>query len=854
MVPVSSQVRDTDVDQRLPVKVYPAAVAQKRLWFLDQLQKPTSAYNVHVGLWLYGALDTSALQSSLQTIVDRHEALRTCFTLTRNGLIQLVLPNCETALLLTDFQGQADPYPPAYEFAKQDVDTPFDLSQGPLFRARLMRITADEHVLLCTMHHTVTDAWSMQIFTKELSILYEASVRGVRPCLPELPIQYGDYSAWQHQVLQTEPIQKKLDYWKENLKDSVPVLNLPMDGDRPAEQTLNGTTRTFAVPEGVIAEIKSLAGQQNSTLFMALLAAFKVLLYRYSGQTDVSVGVPVAGRGHVETESLIGFFVDTIVLRNNLSGNPTFLELLAEVRETTLAGLANSDVPFEKVVETLQPERDLSYNPLFQVMFSVIKSAIRTHRFGDIVAYPYVVYPRTSIFDLSASLIEDSDQKWWLEFDFNTDLFLPERIVRMKDDYIALLSAIAAGPETHIDALPIPNLPRQETVVATQPELVNLAEKVKRKVSSAGVSTQLPGAAISSNPIEEALLAEIWKDVLGISKVGLHDNFFDIGGHSLLAASLVRRIHDRTGRKIPVSAIFRAPTIETLAILLKEQSDPVEPEPLLLKLNDGTSRIPFFAVAAPGVDSLGFGLLARNVGGEQSIYKLQNPGPLIAGRPFEKEELVSLAREYISAMRTVQPHGPFCLGGMCDGVQIAQQMILELEGQGERVALFAIFDTWVLEESMNRQLWAVDYYWRRIRTFPRSSGKLQFATAMRALKRWLRKGRDPRTVWSRAYWPGDDFVPPRFAAPVLLFKRPQQPYFYVRDQQMGWAARSTGGVETCEIDCGHMEFLQPPHVRTIGEKLRERLMPVNDSAVEPGAVPPKPAIGAAPDRRSSEVS
>jgi thioesterase domain-containing protein len=337
------------------------------------------------------------------------------------------------------------------------------------------------------------------------------------------------------------------------------------------------------------------------------------------------------------------------------------------------------------------------------------------------------------------------------------------------------------------------------------------------------------------NPIEEALLTEIWKDVLGASKVGLRDDFFDMGGHSLLAADLVKQIYEATGRRIPVSAIFQAPTVETLAVLLKEQCDRFEAEPLLLKLNDGRSKTPFFAVAAPGVNSLGFGLLARTVGREQSVYKLQGAGPLIVGRPFEKEELVSLAREYISAMRTVQPHGPFCLGGMCDGVQVAQQMILELEAQGERVALFAIFDTWVLEKSMNRQLWAIDYYWRRFRTFPRLSGKLQLATAGRALKRWLGKGHTPRTAWSRAYWPGDDFVPPKFQAPVLLFKRPQQPYFYIRDAQMGWAARSTGGVETCEIDCGHMEFLQPPHVRAIGEKLQERLKPVNESAIRRGS-------------------
>jgi thioesterase domain-containing protein len=850
MVPVSSQVRATDVEQVLPVKVYPAAVSQKRLWFLDQLQRPTSAYNVHVGLWLYGPLDRVALQSSLQTIIDRHESLRTCFALARNGLIQLVLRECPIEIPLASFEAEPDPYPPAYELAKREVDKPFDLSQEPLFRALLMRIAPEEHVLLCTMHHTVTDAWSMQIFAKELSLLYGASVRGTSALLPDLPIQYGDYSSWQQELLQTEAVQKKLAYWQGNLAHCIPILNLPMDGQRPPEQTLNGTTLTFAVPAEVVAGIKSLAGENNSTLFMALLAAFKVLLHRYSGETDLLVGVPVAGRGQVETENLIGFFVDTVVLRDDLSGNPRFVDLLAQVRETTLSGLANGDVPFEKIVETLQPQRDLSYNPLFQVMFSVIKSAIRTHRFGDIVAYPYVVYPRTSLFDLSAAFVEDSDQKWWLQLDFNTDLFQPARIVRMHEDYVALLRAIVAEPQARIDDLPIAGLTRPD---ATRPQPRSVAEKISGNGSSPAPSRQRSEPIVSTNPIEEALLAEIWKDVLGVSTVGLRDNFFDLGGHSLLAASLVRQIYDATGRKIPVSAIFRAPTIETLASLLKQRNEQVEAEPVVMKLNDGTCRIPFFAVAAPGVDSFGFGLLARNVGGGQSLYKLQHAGPVIAGRPFEKEELAALAREYISAMRSVQPHGPYCLGGMCDGVQIAQQMILQLESQGERVALFAIFDTWVLEQSLVRRLWAVDYYRRRIRTLSKSSGRTQLATLRRAFKRWLRKGRHPQTVWNRAYWPGEDFVPPRFQAPVLLFKRPRQPYFYIRDREMGWGARSTSGVEICEIDCGHMEFLQPPQVRQIGEKLQERLRAINEGEIKAGALSKDQPLAAQADSPSSQV-
>jgi len=819
----------SEAPQTLLGGIYPAALGQRRLWFLDQLQGPTSAYNVHVGLWLYGPVDLRALQASLQLVVDRHESLRTCFALTRSGLIQLVLPSSPVTLPFTDFIAASDPYPQVYDLAKQEVALPFDLSQGPLLRSRVIRIAAEEHVFLCTMHHTITDAWSMQVFVKELSILYDGFVREIAPTLPELPVQYGDYSKWQLQVLETELIQKQLAYWNDRLKGAAPVLDLPQAAPRPSEQTLAGTTRTFPVPRDLMTNVKSLATSQQATVFMLLLAAFKVLLYRYSGQPDVVVGVPVAGRNQLETEGLIGFFVDTLVLRDDLSGNPSFRDLLAEVRETTLGAFANGDVPFDKIVETLQPQRDLRYNPIFQVMFSVIKSAIRSHTFGNIDAYPYVVYPSTSIFDLSAAFVEDSDGNWWLQFDFNTDLFREENVAAMCEDYIGLLRGIAINPEARIDTLPVASLPQSALTAPLQSKLTNRPEEKKPNASSRssfGLSRrQSPGIY----ELEEALLVDIWKDVLGVPKIGRHDNFFDLGGHSLLAARLVREVQNATGRKIPVSAIFRAPTVETLAKLIKDDSN-FAPEPMSMKLREGTNRIPFFAIAAPGVDSIGFGLLARTLAEEQPVYKLQAPGALVADRPFEREELRKLAQEYIAAMRSVQPHGPFCLGGMCDGVQIAQQMIIELESQGEEVSLFAIFDTWVLENSQDRRLWAVDYYLNRLRSFQHLPPKQQLATLTRALKRRVARHRATETAWNRAYWPSQNFQPPRFRAPVLLFKRPRQPFFYVRDPQMGWGTRSISGVEVCEVDCGHLDFLRPPFVQRIGERLQARLRKINDGA------------------------
>ena len=552
---------------------------------------------------------------------------------------------------------------------------------------------------------------------------------------------------------------------------------------------------------------------------MLLLAAFKVLLYRYSGQTDVCLGVPVAGRTRLETEPLIGFFVDTLVLRDDLFGNPRFVDLLAKARETTIGALGNADVPFEKVVEMIRPERSLSFNPIFQVMFSVIKSAIRSHEFGNIVAYPYVVNASTSILDLCATFIEDSDGKWWLQIDFDTGLFKMDRMQRMFDDYMELLRQLVARPQVKIDDVAIPNAPTPEQV----------ADITAKEGVPAAAKTGMPPISESADLSEREFLVEVWKHVLGIEKVGVHDNFFDIGGHSLLAAHLTAHIHRITGRRVPVSAIFRAPTIEELAVLLHEDSGK-RPDPLLMALSRGDNKIPFFAVAEPGVDSLGFGILARTLGQPHSVYKLQAAGDPTWERPLEKQELQSLADQYVTAMRTVQSRGPYCLGAMCNGVLIAQEMIQQLESQGEEVALFAILDTWVRENSLVRGLWMLNYYKDRLRTLPKMSIRRQMDTAARTVGRLVKLGDRKRTKWAEAYWPRESFHIPRFDAPVLLFKRPRQPFFYVRDPEMGWGERSTGGVEICNIDCGHFEFLRQPHVSLVAHKLSARLDEINQQA------------------------
>lgn len=824
--------------------IYSASLAQQRLWFLQQLQDRSGAYNVHLGLWLRGSLDLTALEASIRELVIRHDALRTSFRLDRDKLQQVVESEsvCNFQIKVTDVTSAADPTAEAYQLARREVEEPFDLSKAPLFRVRLFRVTPLDHVFLCTMHHIITDAWSVKIFATELESLYAAFSKSQLPSLPPLPIRYGDFAEWQLEWFHTGRVQQQLSYWKNKLEGSPALLDLPTDAPRPAEQTFEGAVQSAPISSDLIKGIKKAASHCQATAFMVELAAFKVLLYRYVKQSDVVVGIPVAGRNQVETEGLIGFFVNTLVLRDDLSGNPSFADVVAQVRETILGAFSNSDVPFEKIVEILQPERNLGFNPIFQVMFATLQAAVRSHEFGGLTAYPYVVGAETSIFDLSLTLIEDIDQQWWAQIEYNTTLFSQDRIRRMLSDYTALLEGIVAAPDAQILTLPVPSM--APAVLSDFVSSDRAAQQKKTAKAPAVATTRSSGRQEPSDP-EQKLLVEIWKHVVGISEVGIRDSFFDVGGHSLMAARLVAQIHEITGKQIPVSAIFRAPTIEAFAPLLREEASVPQPDPLLMKLQEGDDRIPFFAISAPGVDTFGWSLLARHLGRDHSVYKVQSSGPAVLYRPFTKQELQTLAQEYIAALRSVQPHGPYCLGGMCEGALIAQEMILELESQGEPVGCFAIFDTWVLENSQIRSLWAIDYYRQRFQFFRRLLWPEKIAAVKRFGQRLLLSTGNAdslTTQWGRAYWPGGDFLEPRFRAPVLLFKRARQPYYYVRDRRMGWGNRSSGGVEICELNCGHEEFLRQPQVGIVGQLLANKLQELRDFQTRRPEAAPAQAI------------
>jgi amino acid adenylation domain-containing protein len=437
-------------------RTVPLSFAQQRLWFLDQLEPGSASYNMQRAARIRGRLDLPALRRSLSALVARHESLRTNFGSFQGEPAQIIAPAREIELTVIDLAGlrSEEREAEARRLAAITSQDPFDLAQDQLLRAYLFQLDGQDHVLHLIMHHIVSDGWSLGVLFREIGTLYEAFANNRPSPLPELPIQYADFASWQRQWIQGEVFDEHLSYWTKQLAGAPSVLDLPVDKPRPAVQTFNGAYHTTVLPTRLGDSLTELSRGAGATLFMTLLAAFQIMLGRYTDQEDIVVGTPIANRTRKETEGLIGFFVNTLVMRTNLSGNPTFRELLGRVREVSFAAYAHQDLPFERLVEELQPERSLSYMPLFQVLFAVQNMPKSILMLPALELQEFSLDRKTSKLDLSL-YIGESVKGLTVTFEYNTDLFEPATIARMAGHFQTLLEAIVPDPDQRLADLPL---------------------------------------------------------------------------------------------------------------------------------------------------------------------------------------------------------------------------------------------------------------------------------------------------------------------------------------------------------------------------------------------------------------
>ena len=526
----------------------PLSYSQQRLWLLDQLQPGSAAYNMAGAFLVEGALGGEALEASLGEVVRRHEALRTRFETVEGQGVQVIDLPGGFRLELSDLSGLAasEREAQARRLLLEEASRPFDLTAGPLFRAKLLRLEAERHLLLVAMHHIVSDGWSIGVLAQEVTALYAAYSQGQPSPLPELTVQYADYALWQRRWLQGEALERQVDYWRGQLAGAPAVLELPTDRPRPPVASHQGAELGFRLSAELSTRLGDLARGEGATLFMVLLAGFQAVLSRWSGQKDIVVGSPTAGRTHRQTEGLIGFFVNTLALRTDLSGNPTFSQLVARVRKAALGAYAHQDLPFERLVAALAPARDLSRQPLFQVMFILQNAGPMTLKLPGLKMSPVAPERITAKFDLTLSMSETAEGLQGT-LEYSTDLFEASTVRRLAEHLERVLEQAAEDPRR-----PIRSMMGTLTVPGIQLEISNW-----------------------SPPTAESIEAWLVREIAGrlgcsSEEIDVRKPFESHGLDSVEAVGMSGALENWLGVRLPATLAWDFPTIESLARHLSE--------------------------------------------------------------------------------------------------------------------------------------------------------------------------------------------------------------------------------------------------------------------------------------------
>ncbi|HEY0762325.1 MAG TPA: amino acid adenylation domain-containing protein [Pyrinomonadaceae bacterium] len=522
-------------------RTYPLSFAQERLWFIDQLIRDSSLYNLPAAVRLTGRLNPQALEMTMTEICRRHTSLTTTFPTIEGQPVQMVNPAQPVSLPVLDLRSWnvEEREVEAQRLVNLEARKPFNLATGPLLRVQLLQLEEEEFIVMLSMHHIIADGWSMDILIREIMVLYQAMAAGKPSPLPELPLQYADYARWQRQYLRGEMLEAQLSYWQKQLDGIPPLLELPADHPRPPEQSYRGTTRSLMLSPELSEALRSLSRREETTLFNVLLTGFKTLLFRYTWQNDICVGTPVAGRDRVEAEGLIGFFANVLVLRTKVSGKATFRELLRHVHEVCLEAHTHQDVPFEKLVEALHPERNMSYSPLFQVMFAFLNAGQTVLEIPGLKMSGYGAVQEAAKYDLLLGVM-DLRERLAISLEYSTDLFESERIERMLLHFRSLLESVVVDPGQQLVDIPLLQESEREQILvewnrssAEYPEGASMHQLFERCVDEQGEAVALVFGKeqISYRELEERT-----------NQVGHYLQSLGVGPETLVAVCLERTI------------------------------------------------------------------------------------------------------------------------------------------------------------------------------------------------------------------------------------------------------------------------------------------------------------------------
>ncbi|WP_062293914.1 non-ribosomal peptide synthetase [Nostoc piscinale] len=710
----------------------PLSVYQERLWLLEQKSGLRPIYNLPMVFRLTGTLHIASLEQAINTIIQRHESLRTTFPVVEGLPIQHIAAELKISILVQQIENYGEME--IQSLVDAEARQTFNLKQEPPIRARLLRLTEKDHILMITIHHIAADGWSLGIFNQELSVLYKAyTQQSPSPLAPPL-FQYSNFSLWHRQWFQQPQVYTPLvDYWSRKLAAAPPLLQLPSDRPRPQLQSFSGRIQSFHLDLELTQQLINLSQKSGSTLFMTLLAGFAILLHSYTSNKDILVGSAVANRNHTKIESIIGCFSNIMPLCISIIGNSSFLNLIKQIRQIALEAYPYQDFPVEHLLSSLQSSRDLSYSPWYQVIFNLLNVPMNNLELTGLDIEPIPVEKGTAICDLSV-LIWETPLGLEGIFEYNTELFDAATIEQLIQNFQILLQELVSNPDQNILSLPI----------LTQDKQYWQQQKDKLNAVRIQPSRQLSQVTHSAPQDElEKQLIKIWKKVLGVSSIGVNDNFFHLGGHSLLALRLFAEIEKALDKKLPLATLFQVPTIRELAELIRQtqtvessfsfsspmlnpedyrkliaitagrQGEKLRPESLITSLNHKGNKQPFFFCANRLDEVL---VLAKYIGKEQPIHVLESGYSVFLHKPTE-ENIKALAAYHIHDILNLQPQGDYLLGGFCFGCLLAYEIAKQLESLGKKVSVLVIIDFPAYERNLYYFITKVHPVLRNIKLF-----------------------------------------------------------------------------------------------------------------------------------------
>ena len=789
--------------------VLPASVAQKRFWLLSKVAMDSTAFHMPACVKLSGSLSYRTLEDSFQKLVDRHEILRTTFEEIDGELSQIVAAPKKFALAMSDAESNLADSGGEYirTLLREEAQQAFDLARGPLFRARVFRLGVNEHVLVVTLHHIIADGWSQNILQRELWSIYESLSDNRETTLAPLAIQYGDFTSWQREWLNSAEAREHLEYWTKQLAGPLPVLNFPTDRRPTHRPASHGAIEKIVLPDELVGALKAFARSENVTNFMLMAACFSVLLFRYTSQNDMVIGSPVANR-RSETESLIGPLAGPFALRLNLAGDLTFREVLKRTSDATMDALAHTDLPFEVLLERLKLRSVNGRNPLFQFYFLYQAAFLQPRELRDLTIMPIPTFSVGTPFEMQLAIIERRDSVC-AQLEYNPDLFDAATICGVLRSYELLLRDAVSNPDLQISNFKGPTLAK----AVSQPEAV-------------------VHEYVSPRNEDEAKLTQIWEMLLDLPRIGVKEDFFQLGGQSLLAAQLVSEVEKKFGATIDLSTLLVSSTIEKLALSLRKASSDSS---CIVPLRASGDKVPLFCFHGGGGHVLAYREMADVMPDDQPVYGVRSPDLDGAQKSMSVEEL---AERYICEIREVQKHGPYQLCGMSFGGLLAYEVATKLAGEGEEIGVLALFDTG--NPAYYRHLPPAKSMRFLIDTIAvRSKKYIQGLTNgdMAAIATYLREFF--KRKWDAFFWNmnrrisrvagrpmpkamrdnvrmfdavGTVYAPKFFSGKLILFRAEDRTAEYRHDPALGWDAVAQEGVDVLRVQGDHITIMEKPNV------------------------------------------